>query len=93
MKNRYKFAKMLYQDYVILILKNKKLYTYDNNILIDFKYINKLKKLHINYVILDNLDIIKKEYSDNKYLEYYLKYKLKEILKIIYNKKKEGLIL
>ena len=93
MKNRYKFAKMLYQDYVILILKNKKLYTFDNNKLIDFKYINKLKKLHINYLILDNLDIIKKEYSDNKYLEYYLKYKLKEILKIIYNKKKEGLIL
>ncbi len=45
-----------------------------------FKDLNKLKKLHINYVILDNLDIIKKEYKDNKYLEYYLKYILNNIL-------------
>ncbi len=80
MKNRLEIAKLLYKDYVILIFIKKKLYIYDNNKLSRFKDLNKLKKLHINYVILDNLDIIKKEYKDNKYLEYYLKYILNNIL-------------
>ena len=51
-----------------------------------FKYINKLKELHINYIIQDNLDLYIKEYEDNKYLEYYLKYKLNNILNTILNK-------
>ena len=80
MKNRLELISLLYKDYVILILIKKKLYIYENNELSSFKDFNKLKKLHINYIILDNIDIIKEEYKDNKYLEYYLKYNLNNIL-------------
>ena len=78
--NRYNFAKKIYKDYVILILIKRKLYTYKNNKLISFKDINKLKELHINYIIIDNLEIIKKDYVDNRYYEYYLKYNICNIL-------------
>ena len=44
------------------------------------KKINKLKELHINYIILDNLEVIERNYEDNKYEEYYLKYSLNSIL-------------
>ena len=50
MKNRYNFAKICYQEYVILILENRKLYSYnEENKLYNFKYINKLKELNIRY--------------------------------------------
>jgi len=79
-RNRYEIVSKFYKDYVILILLKRKLYIYKNNVLTDFKKINKLKKLHINYLILDNLDIKKKEYEDNRYEEYYLKHSLNNIL-------------
>lgn len=88
-KNRYDFASKCYKDYVILLVIKNKLYIYKDNKLYNFKKINRLKKLHINYVILDNLDVIKKEYEDNRYQEYYLKYSLNDILDImLYNIKK-----
>ena len=93
MKNRYNFARICYNEYVILILKNKKLYSYnEENKLYNFKYINKLKELHINYIILDNLDVIKHEYIDNKYKEYYYKYKINKLLDILLIKRKAGII-
>lgn len=79
-KNRYEIANKYYKNYVILILIKKKLYIYKNNILTSFKEINKLKKLHINYIILDNLEVIEQKYEDNKYEEYYLKYNLNNII-------------
>ena len=79
-RNRYEMLRKYYDNCVILILIKRKLYIYRNNILIDFKEINKLKELHINYLILDNLDILKKEYDDNRYEEYYLKHSLNNIL-------------
>lgn len=79
-KNRYEIVSKYYKNCVILILIKRKLYIYENNILKDFKKINKLKELHINYIILDNLEVIEKNYIDNKYEEYYLKYKLNNIL-------------
>ena len=79
-RNRYEIARKYYNNRVILILIKRKLYIYKNNILIDFKKINKLKELHINYIILDNLEIIERNYEDNKYEEYYLKYSLNNIL-------------
>ena len=88
--NRYNFAKKHYQDYVIILLIKNKLYTYVDNKLVSFKDINKLKKLHINYVILDNLDIIKKENEDNNYKLYYLKYILNNNLDNILYKWKRG---
>jgi len=51
----------------------RKLYIYKDNFLIDFKKINKLKELHINYIILDNLEVTEIKYEDNNYEEYYLK--------------------
>ena len=88
MKNRYNMAKLWYNEYVILIVKKGKLYTYINNKLVNFKYIKKLREYHINYIIIDNLDIYKKEYGDNNYNLYYLKYELAHILNSI-NKKIE----
>ena len=88
--NRYNFAKKCYKDYVVLLLTKNKLYTYIDNKLVDFKYINRLKKLHINYVILDNLDVIVKEYEDNNYKLYYLKYNINKVLGNILYKWKRG---
>lgn len=88
-KNRYEIANKYYKNYVILILIKRKLYIYQDNKLVDFKYINKLKESHINYIIIDNLEIYKKEYSDNKYQEYYIKYKLNIILENILKKYRE----
>ena len=89
MKNRYNMAKLWYNEYVILIVKKGKLYTYINNKFINFKYINKLREYHINYIIIDNLDIYIKEYEDNNYNLYYLKYNLTTILNNISKKIKE----
>ena len=90
-RNRYEIARKYYKKCVILILIKKKLYIYKNNILVDFKKINKLKELHINYIILDNLDITERKYEDNKYEEYYLKYSLNNILDNILEINKKGL--
>lgn len=82
-------AKLWYNEYVILIVKKGKLYTYINNKLVNFKYIRKLREYHINYIIIDNLDIYKKEYIDNNYNLYYLKYELAHILNNINKKLRE----
>lgn len=64
MKERYNVLKHIYQNYLILLIKNNKYYTFDEDKII-FNYINRnLNKYEINYIILDNLDIIvKKEYE------------------------------
>lgn len=81
MKERYDVLKHIYQNYLILIIKNNKYVTFDEDKII-FNYINRnLNKYEINYIILDNLDIIiKKEYENNNYLYYYTKYKLINLL-------------
>ena len=79
MKERYKVLKKIYPYYLILIIKNNKYYTFDEDKLI-FNYL-KRKLNNINYIILDNLDIIvKKEYENNNYLNYYFKINLINIL-------------
>ena len=75
-KTRYKFTKKLYKDYII-IMKIKKSYHIPDeelDIIGPFKrkgkLIDFLQENHINYLILDNMEIIsKREYSDNKYYE------------------------
>ena len=81
MKERYEVIKKLYPNYLILIIKNNKYYTFDEDKII-FNYINRnLNKYEINYIILDNLNIIvKKEYENNNYLNYYFKVNLINIL-------------
>ena len=72
MKERYNVLKHIYQNYLILIIKNNKYYTYINR---------NLNKHEINYIILNNLDImVKKEYENNNYLNYYFKVNLINIL-------------
>jgi hypothetical protein len=79
MKNRYEIIKSLYPNYLILIKKKNKYFTFniDKNILkyINYKKNKDLEKKNINYLILDNLDIIKTtDYKEkNKYYTYLIK--------------------
>ena len=58
MKERYNVLKHIYQNYLILIIKNNKYYNFDEDKLI-YTYINRnLNKHEINYIILNNLDIV-----------------------------------
>ena len=87
MKERYEVIKKLYPNYLILIRYKDKIKTFKEDNLI-YNYLNKnIEKLHINYIILDKLDIEKiKEYSDNNYINIYFKIKIINILKNV----KEG---
>lgn len=89
--NRYNFAKMLHSDYVIILVDNNRYVSYNNDLEI-IKYI-KLKKnfkvfdkYKINYLVLDNLDIIMmKEYDINNYEKYLKLIVLNTIIKHIGN--------
>lgn len=81
MINRYNFTKNVYKDYLIIIRRKNKYYTFskDKKILnyINFKdKIYVIKKKQINYLVLDNLDIIDiTKYDNNNYNKYlYLSY-------------------
>ena len=68
--NRYSFVKKYYPNYLVFIKYNNILITYG----IDLEIINRFnyKLLNINYIILDNIDIIeKKEYFNNNYFYYF----------------------
>ena len=84
MINRYKFTKNIYKDYIVLIIKNKKYYSFDKDkkILDYINFNNKLyllKKYSINFIVLDNLEIL----SINNYYKYlYISY-VKDILLVI----------
>jgi hypothetical protein len=86
MKNRYVTIKKLYPNYLILIKHNNKLLSLynDKTILeyIKYKKLNNLKQKHINYLILNNLEIeeIKDYKLNNKYYNYLLK---ANIIKVI----------
>ncbi len=86
-KIRYLFLKRLYPNYVIIILKKDEYITFDidNKIvkLIDYKF-NKYNKYNINYLILDNLEIIKIiKYTNNKYLEIKMRVELFSLLLLV----------
>ena len=74
--NRYKFTKNIYSYYIVLLYKKNKYYTYgiDKKILEYIKFNNKtyiLRKYRINYLVLDELDIIEKyKYVDNQVVRY-----------------------
>lgn len=76
MKSRYDFTKNIYKDYVVLIYKKKKYYSYDKDrrILDYIKFNNKLyilKKYNINFIVLDDLEIIGiVHYEINNYYKY-----------------------
>lgn len=79
MKNRYEIIKKLYPNYLILINHKNNLISFKNDKII-LKYFNiKKKKVlyqkHINYLILNNLEIeeIKDYQEENKYYLYLLR--------------------
>lgn len=87
---RVSFLKKLYSDYVIFVLKNEKYYVFkDDRIVIEnliSKSVLKEKDIDkidsVNYIILDNLTILKKyETYENKYNYILKKQKLIEMLK------------
>lgn len=89
MINRYKFTKNIYKDYIVLIIKNKKYYYFDKDkkILDYINFNNKLyllKKYSINFIVLDNLEILSiNNYDINNYYKYlYMSY-IKDILSVI----------
>lgn len=69
LKRRYNYSKKLYKNYIILIRKETKYYTFniDKEII---KYIfnkeylvdNDLNNLNVSYIILDNLEIKDKKF-------------------------------
>ena len=79
--NRYKFTKNVYHNHIVLLYKKNRYYTYgiDKKILEYIKFNNEpymLRKYRINYLVLDELDIIENyEYMDNQIARYiYLLY-------------------
>lgn len=78
MINRYKFTKGVYSDYIILILKDGKYYSFgdDKRILDYIGFNNKLsilKKKSINFIVLDDLEILG-----------YAKYEISNLYKYLY---------
>lgn len=75
LRNRYRFIKKLYPNYIIIFMMKKKYYLVEEQMRFIklFKKKNIIETLefyNINYIIIDNLTIIKrKEFNDNKYLE------------------------
>ena len=84
--NRYSFTKEVYPDYVVLLLRKDKYYSYgkDRKVLEYIKFNNKtniLRKKKINYLVLDELDIVEKfECIDNELDRYFSLVRMKKIL-------------
>lgn len=79
MKTKYIFLKKLYFDYVIIFIKNRRYYVLMNDMYV-VKYfgneilINYFKNNHINYILIDGLEINDIcSYIDNRYFEFLLK--------------------
>ena len=94
MKNGYLFFKRLYKDYLLLLIKKDKLLSFniDNRIIsILFSSSNNILEVlttnSINYIIVDNLDIIEiKSFTNNNYNLYKKKAYLIALSNIIINK-------
>ena len=90
--NRYKFTKNIYPNYIVLLTRKNKYITYDIDLkLIDYLEVDEdltiLDKLHINYLVLDDLEIINiKSYKDNNYDKYCLGLVINKVVKKIGNK-------
>ena len=89
--NRYSFIKRMNRNSIILIRGNKKYISFDRDLDI-LRYINfnmeysnsnlkYLDKYSINYIVIDNLDVVvSKLYNNNNYRKYLKLMYLKKIL-------------
>ncbi len=87
-KNRYIFLKRSYPQTIILFKNNGhiKSYNRDKMVLksIKFKKIRDLQNKRINYLVINNLNIIKyQKFNNNNYNLYYLKVEINNLLKSI----------
>lgn len=83
MKNRYLFLKKIYKNYLIYFWIHNKKKLYDKTEKEMYNYIMENKNYKINYIIVDNLDIIeKKVYENNNYEEVICKIKLNNFIEI-----------
>lgn len=73
-KTVYDFLKRKYPKHLILFSKNDKIKRYSYDYDIYTKYNN------VSYIIVNNNELIKKDYKDNNYDEAIVKYKLINIL-------------
>ena len=83
LKTRHGFIKNIYNDYIIIYIKNNNYYIYDYEFLfiLKGKLINKLNKNRINYLIIDNMNIINKiTFNDNKYNYYNIRFMIYKII-------------
>lgn len=89
--SRYMFFKKMYKRHIILIKGKDRYYTYDRDkeILGYVKFKNKysecnlsyLDKYNINYLVIEDLDIIDNvKFNNNNYMKYYKLFHLKNIL-------------
>lgn len=103
---RYQFTKEIYPNHIVFLVVKGKIVTYhlDLNLLNyliknygnddkNIDYLKLLKKKHINYLILDDLDITDKvEYKDNRYDKYMLVFTLNKIVNKIKKQKEKNLL-
>ncbi len=86
MYKRYEFIKRIYKKYIIILEKKNRYISYgiDRDILKYMMFVGDidiLNKYEINYIIVDNLDIVKQdEFQVNKYNKYKYICKLIKIL-------------
>ena len=67
--SRYKFLKKIFNNYIVLIYKDSKYYTYGIDAYMYYrkcnKDIKKIERLKINYIIVDGLEEIEKNVYKN----------------------------
>lgn len=85
-KNRYLFLKRTYLNTIIIFKCNNNYITIneDKELLnyLNIKNYKELNNKHINYILIDNLEIKEhKIFYNNKYLLYYQKYRLNKLIK------------
>lgn len=74
-KTVYEFLKKKYPKHLVLFAKNNKIYKYN------YDYYLYQKNNHISYIIVNNNELIKRDYIDNCYDREVVKYKLINVLK------------
>lgn len=86
-KTRYEFIKKVHSSFLIIFVKNKEYYSYGVDLLILKQFrkgnmLEQLKKYHIHYLLIDNIQITDFfDDGENKYEYYYYFTCLKIILK------------
>ena len=82
LRTRHDFIKSIYNDYIIIYIKNNYyIYDYEFLFILKGKLINKLNNNHINYLIIDNMNIINKiTFNDNKYNYYNIRFMIYKII-------------